>query len=64
MCVQPHGYAVYTCTCVQAQPAKAKHREAEGAGPHLGLWSCLALGRRLAAVPEDRASSVCPPRWG
>ena len=44
VCVQPHGCAVYTCTCVQAQPAKAQHREAERAGPCFGPWSCLLLG--------------------
>lgn len=61
VCVQPHGCAMYTCTCVQAQPAKAKHREAERAGPRFGLWSCLLLGRQPATAPKDRAS--CLPHW-
>lgn len=61
VCVQPHGCAVYTCTRVQAQPAKAKQREAERAGPCFGLWSRLLLGRQPAAAPKDRAS--CLPHW-
>ena len=60
-CVLPHGFAVYTCTRVQAQPAKAKQTEAERAGPCSGLWSCPLLGRQLAAVPKDRA--LCLPHW-